>query len=345
MRRLGVGIIGTGWVSGEYIKAFERHPRCEIVAIHSRRKSRASAKAAEHGLENCQPFTDLKAMLRHRELDIVVICTPNHLHAEQGTAAARAGKHVIVEKPAAIDLPSLRKLDTAIEKAGVKSIVSFVLRWNPMFNNIRAMLEQGLIGDIFYAEVDYMHEIDVTRRSHGWHNKKDRGGSALLMAGCHAVDGLRWFVQDEAVEVTAYSSRSKANRLRFEYDPNIVTIIKFAGGAVGKIGCSLETPMPYVYRVELLGDKGTIRDNQIFTTAWPGQKDWAVIPAISPNSGDVAHHPFADEVEHFVECILQDSESHCNVHDAVKTHEICIAADRSARSGKPVRLPLGRAAR
>ena len=98
--------------------------------------------------------------------------------------------------------------------------------------------------------------------------------------------------------------------------------------------------MPYVYRVMLFGDQGTIRDNQVFTTNWPGQKDWAEIPTVLPSSGDVEHHPFQGELDHFVECIQQGKESHCNVADAVKTHEICIAADRSAASGKPVKLPL-----
>ena len=91
------------------------------------------------------------------------------------------------------------------------------------------------------------------------------------MAGCHAVDGLRWFMQDEAVEVSAYSSRSKKNPLRFDFDPNIVTMVKFAGGAVGKVGCSLEAQMPYVYRVMLFGDQGTIplADDSFFQSRSP----------------------------------------------------------------------------
>jgi predicted dehydrogenase len=339
-KTLGVGIVGTGWVSGEYIKASLRNPHCEVTGICSRSSSRAESKIREHGLANCRVTKDLSEMLSDEDIDIVVLCTPNFLHAEQGVAAARAGKHVIVEKPVAIDLPSLRKLDKAVKSAGVKTVVSFVLRWNPMFDNIRAMLDQKLLGKLFYAEVDYMHAIDVRNRLHRWHNKKELGGGALLAAGCHAVDGLRWFMQDDAVEVSAYSSRSKTNRLRFDFDPNIVAIVKFAGGAVGKVGCSLEAQMPYVYRVMLFGDQGTIRDNQLFSNKWPGQQDWAEIPTVLPSSGDVEHHPFQGELDHFVDCIQRGKESHCNVADAVKTHEICIAADRSAARGKPIKLPL-----
>jgi len=340
MKKLGVGIVGTGWVSDEYVKAFQKNPHSEVVAISSRDLSRAKAKAAEHDLRNCGAFTDLAAMLKEKTLDIVVICTPHHLHVEQGVASARAGKHVIVEKPIAISVPSLRQLDQEIRKAGVKSIVSFVLRWNPMFDNIRAMLDQDLIGRIFYAEVDYLHGVGPWYQLWSWMAKKEYGGSSLLAGGSHAVDGLRWFIRDEAVEVTAYSNKSKDNPLQYEYDPNIVTIIRFAGGAIGKVATSLECRMPYIFNVELFGDKGTIRNNQLFTTKWPGQNAWAPIPTILPDSGDVSHHPFQQEVDHFIDCIQNNKESHANVADTYNTHEICLAADISALEGKPVRLPL-----
>jgi predicted dehydrogenase len=98
--------------------------------------------------------------------------------------------------------------------------------------------------------------------------------------------------------------------------------------------------MPYTFPVSLFGDQGTIRDNRIFTRRWPGQTGWAAIPTILPDTADVSHHPFVAEVNHFVECILGGRESHCNVADAVKTHEICLAAEISARERRPVKLPL-----
>jgi predicted dehydrogenase len=341
MKKLGAAVIGTGWVSDEYIKAFKKHPQTAVVAIASRELGRAKAKAAEHELKDCESFTDLDAMLKKPGIDIVAVCTPHHLHVEQGIACARANKHVVVEKPIAIDVDGLRKLDSAIRAARVKSIVSFVLRWNPMFDNIRAMLESKLIGDVYYAEVDYLHGVGPWYRIWEWMSKRESGGSALLAGGCHAVDGLRYFLQDDAVEVTAYSNRSRRNALNYEYDPNTVTLIRFAGGALGKVACSLEARMPYVFNVELYGDKGAIRNNKVFSTEWPGQKDWAAVPTIEPDSGDVSHHPFQQEIDHFVDCIRSNIESHASVSDAVKTHEICLAADLSAsQGGRPVQLPL-----
>jgi predicted dehydrogenase len=336
----GVGLIGAGWVCDEYIKAFQANPACRVIAICDIDAGLASAKAAAHGLEDCAAFSDLSAMLAEKDLDIVAVCTPHHLHVEQAIACARARKHVVVEKPVALDLAGLKCLDRTIREAGVRSITGFVLRWNPMFQNIRAMLERNVIGDVFYAEVDYFHGIGPWYASWKWLTSKKTGGSSLLMAGCHAVDGLRWFLRDEAVEVTACSNTSRRNPLGYEYDPNTVAIVRFAGGAIGKVASLVECRAPYIFNVQLFGERGTIRNNQVFSLDWPGQNGWATVPCITPESGDVSHHPFQAEVDHFVECIDAGKESHAAIADTYKTHEICLAADLSASTGRPVRLPL-----
>jgi len=340
MKTMGVGIVGTGWVSGEYVKAFGRNPQTEIMGIASRDRERARAKAAEHGLRHAKPHSDLRSLLDDRDIHIVAICTPHHLHAAQGIQCAQAGKHIVVEKPIALDLESLHALDSAVRKAGVRTVVSFVLRWNPLFEIIKSSLADGAIGNLYYGEVDYFHGIGPWYKQYEWNIKKQFAGSSLLTAGCHAVDGLRWFLRKRAVEVCAYTNYSPKNPLRYEYEPNSVTIIKFADGVIGKVASSVECVMPYFFNILLLGDRGTIRNNQIFSRKWPGQTGWATVPTVLPDSGDVTHHPFSGEIEHFVDCILKGRESHCNVADAVKTHEICLATEISAREGRPVKLPL-----
>ncbi len=341
MKTLGVGIVGTGWVSGEYIKAFERNPHTGVRGIVSRDRERARAKAEEYGLRQATAHDDLRSLLDDPAIHIVAICTPHHLHAQQGIQCAQAGRHIVVEKPIALDLESLHALDAAVRKAGVRTVVSFVLRWNPLFEIIKAMLADGVIGNLYYAEVDYMHGIGPWYKQYEWNIKKEIGGSSLLTAGCHAVDGLRWFLQKKPVEITAYANFSPQNPLRYEYEPNSVTMIKFADGAIGKVASLVECVMPYVFNIQLFGDQGTIRNNQVFTRKWPGQKGWATIPTVLPDSGDVTHHPFSGEIDHFVDCILNGRESHCNVADAVETHEICLATEISAHENRPVKLPLG----
>lgn len=340
MKNLGVGILGTGWVSGEHIRAFEANPHTEVRAILSRDEARAAAKAEEHKLARCRAYQRLEDLLDDPAVQIVSICTPHHLHVRQGIAAAKAGKHLLLEKPVALDLEGLRALRDAVRQAGVKTVVSFVLRWNPLFETIRALLGEETIGRLFYAEVDYLHGIGPWYRQYEWNVKREIGGSSLLTGGCHAVDGLRWFARQRPVEVFAYSNTSAHNPLNYEYDPNSVTLVKFEDGTLGKVASSVECVQPYVFNIVLLGDQGAIRNNQVFSKRWVGQRGWATIPTVLPDSGDVTHHPFREEVDHFVDCILTGRESHANLEDAAVTHEICFASEISAREKRPVSLPL-----
>lgn len=340
MKTLGAGIIGTGWVSGEYVKAFELNPHTEVRGIVSREKARAEAKAAEHKLARCRGYDRLEDMLADPDIHIVAICTPHHLHVPQAVAAAKAGKNLVLEKPVALSLESLRELQAAVRAAKVRTVVSFVLRWNPLFETIRALLADGVVGKVYYAEVDYFHGIGPWYGQYPWNIQKECGGSSLLTAGCHAMDGLRWFVGKRAVEVFAYANYSATNPLHYEYEPNSVTVIRFEDGTLGKVASSIECVMPYVFNIELLGDQGTIRNNQVFSKRWVGQRGWGTIPTILPDSGDVTHHPFREEVNHFVDCILNNRESHSNLEDAAQTHELCFASEISTREKRPVSLPL-----
>lgn len=340
MEKLGVGIIGTGWVSGEYIRAFEANPHTEVVGLVSRDKARAKAKAEAFNMPRCRAYDRVDEMLADPSVQIVVICTPNHLHVAQGIAAAQAGKNLVIEKPVALDLEGLRGLQAAVRSAKVKTVVGFVLRWNPLFEMIKGFLKDGLVGNLFLAEVDYYHGVGPWYAQYAWNIKKDMAGSDLLTAGCHAVDGLRWFVGARPVEVFAYGNVSRENPLHYEYEPNSLTLVKFEDGTMGKVGCSVECVQPYIFNIALFGDQGTIRNNKVFSKHWKGQKEWATFPTVMPDSGDVSHHPFSDEVQHFVDCILNDRESHANLDDAAVTHEICFASQISARENRPVKLPL-----
>jgi predicted dehydrogenase len=103
----------------------------------------------------------------------------------------------------------------------------------------------------------------------------------------------------------------------------------------------IECIQPYVFSINLVGTRGTIRNNLIYSKVkYPGQTSWTQVPTILPDSGDVTHHPFTYEVAHLIDCILNNKESHCNVADAYKTHELCFAADLSGKEGRPVKLPM-----
>jgi predicted dehydrogenase len=336
--KLGVAIHGAGWVAGAHAASWHKNPHVRIVSISDVDAARARQLADKIGCE-CATGDDYGRVLADERVDIVDVTTPSHLHTEHGIAAAEAGKHVLVEKPMALTMDENRALRDAVAKAGVKSVSGFVLRWNPACRTIKSLVQSGAIGDLFYVETDYWHGLSPAHHAWNLHSKKKTGGSTMLLGGCHAVDALRWLTGDEVEEVTAFSNNAKG---LFEYDANVVAVVRFSSGIIGKTSALFDCEMPYAFTLDLAGTEGTIRDDRVWSQKlFPGQTGWTRCPTILPDSADVHHHAFDGQINHFVDCIREDRESHCNIADAYRTHELCMAIDRSIeQGGRPVRLPL-----
>ncbi len=131
------------------------------------------------------------------------------------------------------------------------------------------------------------------------------------------------------------ANKSAQNRLRFGYDTNPETVLRFATGVIGKVSCTIEEALPCIFPASRFGDEGTVRNNQIFTKLWPGRTRWATVQTTVPDTADVSHHPSVPDVNHLVECAPVGKESRRNVAEAVKTHDICLAAEISAGMGGP----------
>ena len=333
MDTLGVGIIGCGWVSEEYIKAFGEDRRAEIRALVNRSVGKAQAHRDKYGLD-CYVGADAEAMLARNDIDVVVVSTHHDSHTEYAVAAAEAGKHVIVEKPVALCMADVRRQQRAIGQAGVKSIVGFVLRWNPLVSTVNSLIDQGAFGHVFMTEVDYLHRIWCGPAS--WFGTREHGGTALLAAGCHGVDAMRWFARSAPVEVSAYQVKTENPN---EYPGTIAILVRFENGTIGRSTCCFDARMPYVFHVGIYGTEGSLRNDKVFAPKlFPGQNGFMTIPTILPDSGNVAHHPFRDEVRHFLDAIEHDTRPMPDIDEAAKTMAICFAADRSAEEGRPVRI-------
>jgi predicted dehydrogenase len=336
---LGVAIHGCGEVAYAHAASWKRNPHVRIVSVGSRRRASAERLVRQLGLD-CEIHEQFEDALANPKVDIVNLSGPNHVHAPQGIAAAEAGKHLLIEKPICLSMDENRRLRDAVAAHGVRSVVSFVLRWNPLFENLKSLVAAGAVGTLFYVEVDYWHGLGTSWPGWEWGHTRASGGSAMLLAGCHAVDALRWFAGDEVVEVSAYANNKTQ---RFEFDANVVAMVKFRGGAIGKTSTLFDCQMPYQFNIDLAGTEGTLRDNRLWSKRLlPGQTGWSTMHTVLPDSGAVEHHPFDAQINHFVECIRQGCESHCNVADAYRTHELCLAIDQSITvGGRPVKLPLG----
>jgi predicted dehydrogenase len=342
-RVLGAAIFGAGWVAGEHARAYQKCPRTRLVAVGSRKEESAKKCAAYAGVPDAFTTTNFDALLDHPDVDVISITTPPSLHPELVIRAAQAEKHVCIEKPLALDWQSCLKMQKAVRDAGVKSVVSFCLHWNPSLLSTRALIDQGAIGKPYYVEVDYWHGMKTWYPQYPWAVTKKEGGSSLLSAGCHAVDAMRWFagVDNPVVEVQAFSQPHRGECKDWEYDTSIVLICKFVDGSLGKVASVLDCPMPYQFNVDVIGTKGTIRDNKVWSeTLFPGQTDWATVPTVLPSSGDVTHHPFNGQIEAFAAGILDGKPILPDLDDAMKTHELIFAAERAAETGCAVRLPL-----
>ena len=332
MGSLGAAIWGAGSVSTEHIRSYVANPHCEVRAIGSRTRASAESKRDMFGLD-CAIYTDYEEFLADSEIDVFSICTPAENHSREAILGAEAGKHMLIEKPVATSFEELRAMDRAVREAGVKTVVSFVLHWNEMITNLKTLIAAGALGEVFYVQTDYWHPLWVRGKDGAWEQEQ----TSMLQGGCHAVDMARYLMESDIVSVTALGVDVNPNNVS---NANMTTLVEFANGRIGKVSCIGESRMPYVFNVEVFGSEGTFRNGHLYSHLTPAQNDWIYVPSIEPDSADVEHHPFQGQIDHLIECILEDKDSHVDLRDAVNTHEACLAAEVSiARDNEKVRLP------
>ena len=366
----GAAVHGAGDVSTQHVSAYLHNPYTKIVAISSKREESAQRLAKMYELNDVKIYTDYQKLLDDPDVDIISICTPQHLHSSETVRAARAKKHLLIEKPVAISLPELYKMREEVNVSGVKTVVGFVLRWNGIIETIKNLLSKNFFGDIFYVETDYQsHAWEPVPDRWEWMRSKETGVSPFLQAGVHAIDVARWLSDKrpegtaKIVEVTSFSGGYRKGRILppFEYDVKRYTghgatdltvpplefdgleilLVKFDNGALGKISTNFDVVMPYNFVWAIYGDKGTCKRNMVWSNELPGQTDWLTITGNMPDSAAVGTHPFQDEIDHLVECIRTGKESHCNLENSINTHEAVFAAMISRAEGnRPVKLPL-----
>ncbi len=366
---LGVGLVGVGWVAVQHLQAFQHNPQTRIVVLCSRNERRARARLEAAGLD----LSGVRFTRRYRDLleapdvDIVSIASPNHLHAAQAVAAARAGKHLLLEKPTGLDLGELGRIRRAVRRAGVRSIVSFELHYNPYLRFARWLRAEGWLGRLIFARFQYLSRVTDWYSGWSWVRTRKSGRSHLLSAGCHAVDAMRWCTGLEPSSVSAFHTKVTRG---YQWPTSIVANFTLGPSrrqpVLAQVTSSTDFQMPYTFGVEMMGDRATLKDDLLLwndreldiaqlgrVVPWPdvtlepartatGARAIRIVTEM-PGSADVTHHPFQGEIDELVDAVLTGRDTHIDVFDADRTMQACIAADRSAsRHGRPVRLPLVR---
>jgi predicted dehydrogenase len=336
MKKYNVGIIGYSWAAGAHIEAINKTSLAQVTALCSSRKLDCNEISLRHG-GSIKCYTDLSEMLADPELDVVSICSYPADHAKEAVMAAEAGKHLIIEKPVALTWGDCLSVKEAVEKADVKTCVCFECRYSSQLITIKALIDQGLLGQIHYAEVDYYHGIGPWYGQFRWNVKKEAAGSSLLSAGCHALDALLLFMGNEIDTVSSFSTSSaNSDFARYEYPTTSVTLLKFKDGRIGKVASVIDCLQPYYFHIHLVGSEGSLLDNKFYSTRLGGlnKGKWSELAMKMLDSGDVSDHPYQNQFEAFFTALDHGRDMPLtSLADALASHEIIFKADRASGSG------------
>ena len=341
MKKYNVGIIGYGWVATAHIAAINATQQAQVTAIYSSRALDSTELSAIWGGQ-ITAYHDLDALLADKSIQAVSVCSYPQQHAAHVIASARAGKHIIVEKPLALSWKDCQAMAAAVKKAGVKTCVCFECRYSSQFLATKAVIDRGLLGQLHYGEVDYYHGIGPWYGQFRWNTRKDAGGSALLTAGCHALDALLLCMGSDVAEVSSYDTKSQSRTFApYEYTTTSVTILKFKSGAVGKCAAVVDCLQPYYFHTHLVGSEGSLLDNKFHSMKLDGlnKNKWSELSMRMLDSGDVSDHPYQTQFQAFFDALEAGKEMPLtSLRDALYSHEVIFAADKSAQTGKPVKL-------
>ncbi|TKJ41852.1 hypothetical protein CEE37_04600 [candidate division LCP-89 bacterium B3_LCP] len=245
---IGFGLVGFGrFCQNRLIPAFRQTNNARISAIWKRSKSEAEAEAQKYGIP--AGYGDLSDLLKHPGVDAVYVTSANNMHEAHVIAAAKAGKHVLCEKPLSITAESCLRIVESCNKANVKLMVAHNLRYSEAILEIKRISSSGQLGEVVSGSTVFTYDGSKSPRS--WlYDPHLAGGGAMIDIGVHCLDTLR-FLLGEIVEVQSMLDPPKSqNRIEESTQVNL----RFASGALGSILCSYKSP--YYSRLEIQGSAG-----------------------------------------------------------------------------------------
>jgi 1,5-anhydro-D-fructose reductase (1,5-anhydro-D-mannitol-forming) len=327
------GIVGPGRIANDALApAISKDPNSELVAVVSRDPDRARAFADRHG---CRwAGTDYEGMLALPDVDVVLIATPNALHADQVVAAARAGKHVFCEKPLATTAPAARRAVDACREAGVTLGINFQTRWQQAFRDARHVIMSGEIGDVVAVQID---ASPGRRPPGGWRTDPDLAGLASVFnIGVHIYDALRFILQSEVVEVAAMFDTGRKSR-QIETLPMV--LLRFDNGALAYANGNQATPFPLNDMV-VYGTKGRIDGRGITRPGMEGE-----MTVVTESGSRTARYSSVDcydrTVAAFSEAVLKGRDPDPSGLDGLRSAELADAIAKAASEGRVVELRVG----
>lgn len=331
------GIIGCGVVSSLHAESIKACPYTELVAVSDVDESRAAAFASEHGVPHV--YTDFQELLDSGVVDAVSVCTPSGLHGDIAVAAAKAGRHVLCEKPLEITASKMSAMIAAADAAHVKLGAVYQRRGLALTQQIKAAIEQGEIGSLVLCDAYLKYYRDQPYYdSAGWRGTWAMdGGGALMNQGVHGVDMIQWL----GGGIRKVYARAAALLRRIEVEDTAVAVVEFMNGAFGVIEGATTVYPERSTRFELHGERGTIVFDDQGLAQWQ-VRDLGDVTALHKGEPEViagihsvGHYRF---VEDMARAILDDREPLVPGREARKAVDIILAIYESARTGKEVWL-------
>jgi len=343
---VGFGIVGSGLMAGVYANALTDDTRnTRLVGIGVGR--RAPGLASKYGVEHIESF---EAMLERPDIDAVVLATPHSAHLPEALAAARAGKHIFLEKPMALNKAECRQIIDAANAAGVKITVGQVTRRFEASRMARRMIDDGEIGDVRMIQTWRGQSGGTGLGPDHWAADPHEGG-AFLDWGSHGCDVVRWYAGAEPTIVFGQQTEfDPANQLQ----SSMMVQFTFANGVMGHIWMTYELPHAALgtrARYVVIGSKA-ILDIAAYGQVKRSRADggWDVVYQSDDFHGpDVGwgypsaymRQAFARQVQDLTNAIADGAAMEVSAEDGLKAVEMVEAATRSAGTGEAVRLPLG----
>jgi len=348
---LKIGIIGVGNISEEHIQGYLRNPETELYAFCDIDKERLEYMGKKYNVTRL--FTDVNEMVKLPEIDALSVCTWNCAHAECTIAALNAGKHVLCEKPMAMNADQARAMKEAADKSGKLLMIGFVRRHGNDCRVLREFIENDALGEIYYSKATYLRRDG---NPNGWFADKSRsGGGPLIDLGVHVIDLVRYLMgRPMPVSVYGVTYQKLFNRPdtkkqpgRYyatrgtDHDPCTVedlasALIRFDNGAALHIEAAFSLNLKHGEgKIELFGTKGGAKldpelelYSEINHYLCNIQLD---IPTALSFDG-----LFQNEINHFVSCIKGEKECIAPAEDGVVLMQILDAIYESARTGHEV---------
>ena len=339
-----VGLVGSQFISTIHAEALRMVPQAEVLAVMSPTEGHARDFASKYGIAN--HFQDLDAMLAMDGIDVVVVGAPNYAHCEITVKAARAGKHVVVEKPLCLNLAEADRMIAACAEAGVKLMYAEELCFTPKYVRLKQLLDDGVLGDPVLLKQSEKH--DGPHAAHFWDVDRSGGGVAMDM-GCHAIQFFRWLNGNKPVKSVYAQMNTSVHASRTRGEDNAIIILEFENGVVAMAEESWTKHGGMDDRAEIHGSEGVayadlLHGNSIptYTTKGVGyavEKAGSTIGWSFVMYEEIWNYGFPQEFQHFVDCVRHDREPLVTGADGKAVLEILFAAYESAGSGRKIMLP------